>query len=501
MLFTQIDFIFVFLPITLAGYFLLARALPNPNIPLLWLAGASLVFYAYWKVSFLPVVLISTVVNYCMGLVIERQAEASRRLAALAVAVGVNLLALSFYKYTNFGIDILNQMAGLKIPAAHIILPLGISFFTFTQIAYLADVYGGYKSERNFAKYLLFVTYFPHLIAGPILHHSEMMPQFGTKESRRFSAERIAIGLTVFGIGLFKKAVIADGFALIATPVFLLANKGDVAMMDAWGGALAYSLQIYFDFSGYCDMAIGLSFMFGIVLPFNFNSPYKARSIVEFWRRWHITLSRFLRDYLYIPLGGNRHGGARRNINLATTMLLGGLWHGAGWTFIIWGGLHGLYLVINHLWGATTRRTPLLARFAGTLAYALLALLLTQFAVVVAWVFFRAEGIGAAWRVFAAMFGLGAAPPAGAAPIVTMNHLGLIALGYLICVMLPNINTMFERWNIGLDTYHTPKAWSIPDIQWAPRPAWAAAAAIILVTGIIVSAVVGEGSPFLYFQF
>jgi alginate O-acetyltransferase complex protein AlgI len=500
MLFTQVDFIFCFLPISLVGYFLLARYAPVPNAALLWLAGASLAFYGYWKLRLLWVVLISVIVNYGMSFLIERQAQASRRAAALAVAVGANLVTLAIYKYANFSIDIVNDIAGLKIPAAHITLPLGISFFTFTQIAYLADVYGGYKTERSFTKYLLFVTYFPHLIAGPILHHSEMMPQFGAEKNRRFSSERTAIGLTVFAIGLFKKVVIADGFALIATPVFEMANKSSIPTLDAWGGALAYSLQIYFDFSGYCDMAIGLSFMFGIVLPFNFDSPYKARSIVEFWKRWHITLSRFLRDYLYIPLGGNRYGVIRRNINLATTMLLGGLWHGAGWTFLIWGGLHGVFLVVNHAWSRVTRQTPRLARLTGTAAYAAVALLLTQLAVVVAWVFFRADHIRAAQRILGGMVGLGASS-AGTAPVVTVSNFGLIALGYAICIALPNVNTMFERQGIGLVTYKTPKAWSIFDMKWAPRPEWAVAAAFMLFISIAVSVIVGEASPFLYFQF
>ncbi|MGA2045048.1 MAG: MBOAT family protein [Roseiarcus sp.] len=500
MLFTQINFIFVFLPVTLIGYLLVARVIADPAAPLVWLAAASLVFYAQWKVAFLPVIVVSIVGNYCLGRLIAGQRNGAARAGALAVAVGANLLALAFYKYTNFGIEIVNHLFGRNFAPAKIVLPLGISFFTFTQIAYLADVYGGYPSERSFVKYALFVSYFPHLIAGPILHHSEMMPQFGAPTSRRFSAERTSIGLTIFALGLFKKAIIADGFALIVNPVFLAASKGGVVSMDAWGGALAYSLQIYFDFSGYCDMAIGLSLLFGIVLPFNFDSPYKARSIVEFWRRWHITLSRFLRDYLYIALGGNRRGALRRNANLLATMLLGGLWHGAGWTFVIWGGLHGVYLVVNHRWTAVVRRAPGLARFAGTIPYALLALALTQIAVVVAWVFFRADGIVAARHVLVAMAGgRGKSPPGPA--LVDITQLGFVAVGYLICLCLPNVNSMFAQWHVGLVTYDNPPAWSLPNFKWRLRPAWAVAAAFILVIGVVVSAVVGEGSPFLYFQF
>ena len=501
MLFTQIDFIFIFLPITLVGYFLLARRFPQPAIPLLWMVGASFVFYACWKISFLPVLLISIAFNFILGQVIARQSDLTRRKWSLAIAVTANLLALAFYKYTNFGLQTFGQLLGIKFPVLNIVLPLGISFFTFTQIAYLVDVYSGYKSERSLIKYSLFVTYFPHLIAGPILHHSEMMPQFGTDESRRFSTARMAIGLTIFAIGLFKKAIIADGFSLLATPVFQAANAGAVWTFDAWGGALAYSLQIYFDFSGYCDMAIGLSYMFGIVLPFNFDSPYKSQSIVEFWRRWHITLSRFLRDYLYIPLGGNRHGAVRRNANLAATMLLGGLWHGAGWTFVIWGGLHGVYLVINHYWVEAVKRSPVLTRLSRGMSYAIASLILTQFVVVLAWVFFRADGIAAARHILQAMFGFGRAPAAGTAPIINGQQMGLVALGYLICVALPNVNAMFDKYAVGLKTYDTPRPWSIVNFQWEPHPAWAAVAGLALVSGIFVSAVVGEGSPFLYFQF
>ena len=308
MLFTQFEFLFLFLPLTFAGYFLIAYLVEAPSAPLGWLAAASLVFYSYWDVRFVPIIVISILFNYGMGLLIAQQSTRTARGWAFAAAVSGNLLALGFFKYTNFAIQILNAVTRVKHPSLAIVLPLGISFFTFTQIAYLADVYGGYSNERSFVKYALFVTYFPHLIAGPILHHREMMPQFGSKGSRRISAENVAMGLTILAIGLFKKSVVADGFSLIANPVFQTATQGHLHILDAWAGALAYSLQIYFDFSGYSDMAIGLSLLFGIRLPFNFDAPYKSQSIVEFWRRWHISLSRFLRDYLYIPLGGNRHG-------------------------------------------------------------------------------------------------------------------------------------------------------------------------------------------------
>jgi alginate O-acetyltransferase complex protein AlgI len=309
----------------------------------------------------------------------------------LAVAITANLLLLGYFKYANFFL----AAFGTEWSLGAVILPLGISFYTFTQIAYLVDIYRAEPAGASYSKYLLFVTVFPHLIAGPILHHREIMPQFGRRITP--TAENFAIGLTIFAIGLFKKVMLADGVAPYASPVFDAAAQGQpITFLEAWGGALAYTLQLYFDFSGYSDMAIGLARLFGITFPINFASPYKATSIIEFWRRWHITLSRFLRDYLYIALGGNRHGSMRRYVNLMVTMLLGGLWHGAGWTFIIWGGLHGLYLVINHLWRAAGLR----------IGSDLLSGAITFVAVVAAWVFFRAASVDAALNILSGMAGL-----------------------------------------------------------------------------------------------
>ncbi|MGJ4947762.1 MBOAT family O-acyltransferase [Bradyrhizobium sp. HKCCYLS20291] len=501
MLFTQFEFIFLFLPVTFAGYFVIGRSFADPAPRLAWLAAASLVFYANWDVSFVPIIVTSIVVNYVMGLLIARQTAKPARTRLFAMAVAANLLALAFFKYTNFGIDIIDAITRTRHSHLDIALPLGISFFTFTQLAYLADVYAGLATERSFIKYTLFVTYFPHLIAGPILHHREMMPQFGSEESKRLSAERVATGLTIFIIGLFKKAVIADGFALIANPVFQTATRFHLHAIDAWGGALAYSLQIYFDFSGYCDMAIGLSLLFGIRLPFNFDAPYKSHSIIEFWRRWHITLSRFLRDYLYIPLGGNRQGPTRRRVNLFLTMLIGGLWHGAGFTFVIWGALHGLYLIVNHLWREIVGRSPALQQQAGKIWYAVTALVLTQFAVVIAWVFFRADTPKIAGRVLRAM--VGASQPDQLAQTTTVTWLSLAAViaGYAACLLLPNVNAMFERWNVGLDSYSNPRRWSVVDLTWRPSTGWAVAASLVCTVALLVSLLAGDGSQFLYFQF
>ena len=501
MLFTQFEFLFLFLPVTFGGYFLLAYLVEAPVARLSWLAAASLVFYSYWDIHFVPIIIVSIVVNYVMGILIAQQSNAKPRGWLFAIAIAANLLALGFYKYTNFGIQIFDAITAKDYSPLAIVLPLGISFFTFTQIAYLADIYGGYPHERSFVKYALFVTYFPHLVAGPILHHREMMPQFGSDTSRKLSSQNIALGLTILVIGLFKKSFIADGFALIANPVFQAATQGHLHLLDAWAGALAYSLQIYFDFSGYSDMAIGISTLFGIKLPFNFDAPYKSQSIAEFWRRWHISLSRFLRDYLYIPLGGNRHGENRRNINLAATMVLGGLWHGAGVTYIIWGALHGLFLVINHRWSELTQQRPALARLAKAWWYPLAALCLTQIAVVLAWVFFRADTPVAAVRVLKAMVGLADQRKVSPARLADIYGGAAIAVGYIACFVLPNVNAMFARWNVGLETYKNARPWSILNITWKPSVSWAIATSVALFAAVLINLIAGDSSQFLYFQF
>jgi len=404
MLFNSYSFIFLFLPIAFAGMFFLGRQ--SHRLAALWLGLASLTFYAAWDARFVLLLFTSIAFNYGAGywIGLHRANESSRKgKHTLVAAIAANLILLGYFKYTNFFLSSANQFFGTPIPALDIILPLGISFFTFTQIAFLVDVYRGIAREYNFIHYLLFVTYFPHLIAGPVLHHKQMMPQFANPATYRINTNHIAVGLTIFVLGLSKKVLLADNLAEHATPVFLAARDGNLlSMLEAWTGALAYSLQLYFDFSGYSDMAIGLSLMFNVRLPLNFDSPYKATNIIDFWRRWHMTLSAFLRDYLYIPLGGNRKGPLRRHANLMATMLLGGLWHGAGWTFIIWGGLHGLYLIINHGWREVKARLGW--GQSGRIAN-LAAGMLTFLAVVVAWVFFRADNLSAASSMLSSMAG------------------------------------------------------------------------------------------------
>jgi alginate O-acetyltransferase complex protein AlgI len=401
MLFNSYEFIFLFLPVVFFGFFRIARS--SHRLAALWLAAASLFFYGWWNPKFVLLLLASICFNYAFGYAIGHARNTPRAKLLLAVAVVANLALLVLFKYTNFFIATVNSVTGNTLPVLDIVLPLGISFYTFIQIAFLVDNYRGIAREYNFIHYMLFVSYFPHLIAGPVLHHKQMMPQFGDPATYSKNLENIAAGLTIFTIGLAKKVLLADSFAEYATPVFNVAGSGaHPQVFAAWTGALAYTLQLYFDFSGYSDMAIGLSRLFGVHLPINFDSPYKARNIIDFWRRWHMTLSQFLRDYLYVPLGGNRHGRFRRYINLLVTMLLGGLWHGANWTFVVWGGMHGIYLVINHAWQRLMQKLG----FAGAPTWwgALLGTGLTFLAVVVAWVVFRANSLHAATIMLNNMF-------------------------------------------------------------------------------------------------
>lgn len=403
MLFNSYQFLFVFLPITLLGYYVIGRY--QHLAAAAWLTLASLSFYAYWSLAALPLLVGSIAFSYSFGNLVAPSGRLSpqRRRIAIWFAVAANLGCLAYFKYANFFVNTARLLAGGQAEENlfDIVLPIGISFFTFTQIAYLVDSYRGIVRERNPIHYALFVTYFPHLIAGPVLHHSQMMPQFAQPETYWLDYERVAPGIVIFVAGLAKKLLIADPLGGYADALF---DAGDGAQSPAfflaWSGTLAYTFQIYFDFSGYSDMAIGLSLLFGIRLPFNFNGPYRATSIIDFWRRWHITLSRFLRDYLYIPIGGNARGRARRWLNLLITMLLGGLWHGASWTFVLWGAAHGLFLVVNHAW-----RNFVKAQTASAPWHTVVSWAITFLAVCFAWVLFRAPDLASALDVYRGMLG------------------------------------------------------------------------------------------------
>lgn len=402
MLFNSAIFIFGFLPVVLLVYWGLHRA-GKTQAALSFLVPASLVFYAYWNPPFVLLLIASILFNYSFGNIIAR---GRRKKAALSIAVIVNLAVLGWFKYAIMLADTLNFMGDFTFDPGDIFLPLGISFFTFHQITYLIDIYRSKITPAGFRNYALYVGFFPQLIAGPIVRAWEIVPQFEKFTGSEKFWRNMAVGSGFFITGLFKKVFIADTLALYATPVFEMAKLGkSLTFFDGWSGALAYTFQLYFDFSGYSDMAIGIALMLGFVLPINFLSPYKSTSITEFWRRWHITMSRFFRDYIYIPLGGNHGPTSHKIFNLTVTMFFAGLWHGAGWTFTAWGLLHGFYLAINNIF-TTWREKSRPDLNIHALAYKIPAHILTMFAIVIGWVLFRAENFGTATRILKAMSGV-----------------------------------------------------------------------------------------------
>jgi len=396
MLFNSLEFIFIFLPLTLIVYFLLnkRKLLMSAKV---WLVFMSLAFYSYWNIKYLPLILSSITFNYFIGRILGEikifNYKLSDKKIILIFGIVCNILLLAYYKYTNFFINNINAISGTQIHFLNLVLPLGISFFTFTQITYLVDAYKGEIQKMDYLNYALFVTFFPHLIAGPILHHSEMMPQFDHKRKKFFSYKNLVLGIVLFSIGLCKKVIIADSLAPYVQLGY--STPATLNFIEAWILSFAYTFQLYFDFSGYTDMALGASKMFNINLPINFNSPYKAQNIQEFWRRWHITLGRLLKNYIYIPMGGNKKGELNTYKNLILTFLIGGFWHGAGWTFVIWGLLHGIALVINRLWKKLNIKM-----------HSLIALFITFNFVNITWIFFRANNLSDALVVLRKMFSL-----------------------------------------------------------------------------------------------
>lgn len=377
MVFSSLEFILFFLPSTLLCYYLFLH-LDKKRYALLFILLASLFYYAYWKIENTLIIISSIIVNYTLGNVLS-VAKRFRKILFL-ISISINIILLFYFKYTIFALETIESITHITFTLPEIILPIGISFFTFQQIAYLSDIYTRKHDPtgEGLLNYSLFICFFPQLVAGPIVHHSEMMPQFASAQARVVNWESIYKGLLIFSIGLAKKVLVADNLSPLVGYAF--DKAGSLTFCEATYSALCYTLQLYFDFSGYCDMATGCGLMFNIRLPWNFNSPYKATTIQEFWRRWHMTLSRWLRDYLYIPLGGNRGGTGRTLVNLVLTFLLGGLWHGAAWTFVIWGAMHGLALVVHRLWSQSGKQ---LARP--------LSWLLTFSFINLAWIVFRAK--------------------------------------------------------------------------------------------------------------
>lgn len=515
MLFNSAVFIFAFLPVVVALSWLVVW-LPRGIV---WrraiLVTASLFFYGYWNIWFLPLLVVSILLNYGASILIERWREPHPHLGKILVVLSVagNLLSIGYFKYLLFFAEFAIETDQIPDFVRNIVLPIGISFFTFQQIAYVVDVWKKQVDIGDFLSYALFVSFFPQLIAGPVVRYQQIVPQF----TRIGDLTRcFAPGLFLFVVGLFKKVVLADSFADPANAVFDAAARGSViGFVDGWVAALSYTFQLYFDFSAYSDMALGLGLMLGFTLPVNFNSPYKATNLIEFWRRWHITLSAFFRDYLYIPLGGNRHGLSRQLIVLFLVMVLVGFWHGAGWTFLLWGAWHGCLLAFLHgvkaLPASAASRLAELSEHVPSMLRLVMAWSLTFSLVVVGWVLFRAANFDAAMAMVSGMVD----------PFAVTKHLlydaryyaalGLILAGFLICLYLPNAvqiaavfgaaDSLFHQRGQALEPAEVP-LWLNPN---AGSKAAGLSYRLIILLGAMfylsVTTMMASTSEFLYFQF
>jgi alginate O-acetyltransferase complex protein AlgI len=505
MIFSSIPFIFAFLPLVLAGYYLLGQI--KSNLAAGWLVAASLVFYGYWNPTYLLLLLGSIAWNFLTGRWIVRFGDEHGRLklVALWIAIVGNLGLLAYYKYFFPTIGFLAAHHLVRETwESQVILPLGISFFTFTQIGYLVDSYSGKTKNSSLLSYMLFVTFFPHLIAGPILHNREMMPQFADPKTFHFRVENLAVGIAIFTFGISKKVLLADPLGFTADAGF--ANPGSLGAIGAWLVVLSYSLQLYFDFSGYSDMAIGLARMFGIIFPINFNSPYKATSIIDFWARWHMTLTRYLTLYLYNPVAmrasrqwlkqgrsvsrkGTRNLAAFTKLVLGPTfftMALAGIWHGAGLQFLVFGLLHATYLSINHAWRifGPQHQQP---SFLHNISF----VLMTYFAVLLAQIIFRADSLKDAMMVIGAMAGR---TDAFANPLQGFGGVRIV-LGFAMCFLLPNTQQIMRNYRPVLEQVTSPR-WQA--FCWQPGFGWGVASGVILFMSLIR---MSDVSKFLYFQF
>lgn len=423
MLFSTQPFLLVFLPIVLLLFYSCAKIRPLRQLVLI---GASFVFYGIWNWRFVPFLFLLTLLNWLLAYQFGR----TKQKLWLVIGIIINLAMLGFFKYANFFAENIEALWGRQHVAWQIVLPLGISFFVFQKISYLVDLSRGAKNIYNVLDFFEFVTFFPQLISGPLVRHNEIIPQFENNPKSAYFWENISKGLCFIVIGLVKKAGIAESLGMICNPLFDQVSNGQMLNWgQAWVAAISYSLQIFFDFSGYSDMAIGIALLFGLRLPFNFNAPYQSHNLQEFWRRWHMTLSRFFRDYLYIPLGGNRCSSTREATNLMLTMLLAGLWHGAGWTFIAWGGLHGSGLVVNHFWKRTNLKLP-----------SFLGWFLTLLFLIFTWVIFRASDFNSAVHIWQSMIGLYGTGS------VTFKHSFEFWVGILLVLLCPASQILINRY-------------------------------------------------------
>ena len=463
MLFNSYEFIFLFLPIAICGFFLLGKHFKH-EWAIGWLVLASFFFYGWWDYHYVVLLALSIVFNYFVGKRIEQKQSKKWLMTGI---VG-NVAALGYYKYTDFFFSSINAAMGREcFTLLHIVLPLGISFFTFTQTAYLIDAYRRETKNRSFLTYCEFVTIFPHLIAGPIINHKTMIPQFVADKNFLVNYDNIAKGIAFFVFGLVKKVIIADSLAKGVNAAYEHAET--LNFVDSWIASIGYTFQLYFDFSGYSEMAIGLALMLNLSFPLNFNSPYKACSIIDFWRRWHMTLGTWVKNYLYIPLGGNRKGEWRKSFNLFTSMLIIGIWHGAGWTYVLWGGLHGVCLLINHQWRRLGIALPKVVNWG-----------LTFLTVNFLWVFFRADSIEKAWSMICTMVSIPAFDmiKLDRAMYTTRGEINILMIATVLLIILPNTQQILEHFT--------------PNKKWLSLVVALAIASLWHFSNI---------SDFLYFQF
>jgi alginate O-acetyltransferase complex protein AlgI len=522
MLFNSYEFIFVFLPVVVAVFFALGRA--SRAWALRWVIAASLFFYAWWRPWNVLIIAPSVLINFALARVLQRlrkQGSRSTAQAVLLMGIAFNVAFLGYFKYSNFLVGAINDVFGTQMFLARIILPLGISFITFQKIAFLVDVHAGRVESFTLQDYCLFVLFIPQLIAGPIVHYREMMPQFHGV-SCRFEKDNVSVGLTLFAFGLFKKVFIADSIVPLVRPIYEQATSGSsIALLSAWIAAVGFTLQIYFDFSGYTDMALGIGRMFGVRLPPNFNSPLRASSIIDFWQRWHMTLTRFLTAYIYNPLAlwMTRRRAARVPSGFALpsrglgafiellmfpillTMLVSGIWHGAGYTFIVWGVLHGFYLTVNHAWRLLGpklwRDKSSYERFMQPTGF-----IITFVCVAASMVIFRSANLKAAADLLQGMLGLHG---------IGLSQLKNISVGRMkiafwitvpafIALVCPNSLELLSRYEPALGWKPSPHDGGTAKtrILWGPSLAWAVAVSMIAAIGILY---LGGQSEFLYWQF
>ena len=519
MLFNSFSFVYAFLPATLAIYYFLTKS-GFRTAALYFLAFASLVFYAMWSYVYAGLLCVSLAINYAIGLMIQRSLDrGGARRANLWMAAGVsfNICTLLYFKYTNFFIDNINVAFGASFFVAHVVLPLGISFYTFQKIALLVDLSRGVVRLRDFGRFALFVLFFPQLIAGPIVHFKEIAPQFARRDTGRNALPNLAIGSAIFAMGLFKKTVLADTAVLFSAPVYAAAQSDawSYSFWLGWQGALAYTLQLYFDFSGYTDMAVGLGRMFGVRLPQNFFSPHKADNIADYWRRWHMTLQRFLLVYLFQPiaipmmrLSMSRDMGPKSAFLLSrvfptlAVFIVSGFWHGAGWTFIVWGIMHGCYVSVQELWIEVRgeREEP----ETGSPPFRFRFFILTFLAVVASNVMFRAETVTSGLKIYAGMLNLssmGAGFSASRAQLAaSLPVVAVLAVGFFIIFFMPNSQQIMRRYGPAL-AWQTWRHISnpLPAIEWRANFGYAIATGVVLALGLLF--IVRGQSAFIYFNF